>query len=266
MRRKVLAVLAALLLAPGPTWTQQPAQDEEVQPRFIWGLLIQVAISKLASSSWDVFSKWLEGRVPRVTDRSAPPNLQVDSGAEIKQRSSGAVAERSPGSVVGNPTAPLNVDGGKENHQGVHVALVAAAADGKGFAFRPVSTGFKTGERFKLRVVSTFSGELTIENINPRGERRQIYPPKADHVVALQTGRETFLPLGKEEYFEFTRATGREQLVINLADPRAVGAGASRHQVYRQDLKYGSNFLQQVAPNTTFPRISQAIELAHSAP
>jgi hypothetical protein len=264
MRRKILAVVAALLLAPGPTWTQEPAKDEEVQPRFIWGILIQIAISKLASASWDVFSKWLENRVPTVTDRSAPPNLAVESGAEIKARSSGAVAERSPGSIVGNPTAPLSLDGGKENYQGIHVALVAQAPDGKDFAYRPISSGFKTGERFKLRVVSTFAGELTIENINPRGEHRHLYPPKSDHVVALQPGRETFLPLGKDEYFQFTRATGREQLVVNLADPRAVGQNASRHQVYRQDVKYGSNFLQQVAPNT-FPRISQAVELTHSA-
>lgn len=262
MRMKLLALLAAFVLISS-SWSQQPAKDEEVQPRFIWGILIQIAISKLASASWDVFSKWLENRVPSVTDRSAP-NLLADSGAEIKQRSSSAVAERSPGSVVGNPAAPLSVDGGRENHQGVHVALVAPAPDGTGFAFRPISSGFKTGERFKLRVVSTFGGELTLENINPRGERKQIYPPKAEHVVALLAGRETFIPLGKDEYFQFAGATGREQLVINLADPRAVGPGASRHQVYRQDVKYGSNFLQQVAPNT-FPRISQAVELSHSA-
>ena len=264
MKWKVILVAAAFLASSGPGWTQEPVKDEDVQPRVIWGILIQMAISRLASAAWDVFGKWLENRVPAITDRSAAPNLSVDSGARIKPRSTDAVAERSAGSVVGNPTEPLTVDGGKQNYQGVHVALVAQAQDGKDFAYRPISAGFRTGERFKLRVVSTIAGELTLENINPRGERRHLYPAMTGQVVALQPGRETFLPLGKDEYFQFARAAGREQLVVNLADPRAVGRSASRHQVYRQDVQYGSNFLQQVAPNT-YPRISQAIELSHSA-
>ncbi len=261
MRRRALAVLLALaFIAPG--WAQAPAKDEEVQPRFIWGILIQIAVSKLASVSWDYFSAWLAKSVPDILTGRGAPNLAADSGAEIRGRSSSAVSTRGPGSVAGNPSTALSVDGGRENYQGVHVALVVP--DGKEFAFRPINTGFKTGERFKLRVVSTFAGELALENINPKGERRHLYPPKAEHVVALRPGRETFLPLGKDEYFQFTKATGKEQLVLHLADPRAVGEAASRHPVFRQDVKYGSNFLQQVAPNT-YPRISQAIELQHSA-
>lgn len=264
MKGKVFVLAAALLAASAPGWSEEPAKDEEVQPRLIWGFLLQVALSQLASASWEVFSRWLEGRVPTITSRSAPPDLAADSGAEIRPRSSGALAQRPAASVVGNPTEPLAIDGGKENYQGAHVALVAQAPGGGDFAYRPIGAGFRTGERFKLRVVSTFAGELTLENINPRGERRHVYPGKTDQVVALQAGRETFLPLGKDDYFQFSGATGREQLVINLADPRAVGRNASRHQVYRQDVQYGSNFLQQVAPNT-YPRISQAIELTHSA-
>jgi hypothetical protein len=263
MRAKLLAAFLALAVAL-PAWAQQEAKDEDVQPRFIWGLLINVALSKLAGQGWDWFSNWLFKSTPNVTGRSGPPNLAADSGAQVRTRSSGAVSERTADAVAGNPATPISVDGGKENYQGVHVALVVASADGKQFDLRPVTAGFKTGERFKVRVVSTFAGELTLENINPGGERKHIYPAKADYVVALQPGRETFLPLGKDEYFQFTKATGKEQLVVNLADPRAVGANASRHQVYRQDVKYGSNFLQQVAPNT-YPHISQAIELNHTA-
>lgn len=260
--RAALVVLAALLISQA--WAQAPAKDEDVAPRFIWGILIQVAISKLASASFDIFTAWLQNQVPAVTDRSAPPNVAADSGAEVRARSSMAVGERAAESVAGDPPAPLVVDNGRENYQGAHVALVAMASDGKEFSYRPINGGFKTGERFKLRVVSTFGGELTLENINPRGERRHIYPPNREHVVALKPGRETFLPLGKDEFFQFTKATGREQLIVNLADPRAVGAGASRHPVFRQDQKYGSNFLQQVAPNT-YPRLSQPIELSHTA-
>ena len=59
-----------------------------------------------------------------------------------------------------------------------------------------MNQGFRTGERFKLRIVSTFNGEMTSENINPRRERGQIYPQLPEHVVALVARRETLNPLG----------------------------------------------------------------------
>lgn len=263
--RRLGIVLLAAMLAASPV----RAEEEQPQPRFIWGVLIQFALSRLSSAAWDVFAKWLDTRIPGAAMLAgrASPSPPADSGAELRPRSSGAIAARAGGPaaapVVGDPDAPLQVRSGEANYQGVHVALIARAPDGQGYVFRPVSTGFKTGERFKLRVVSTFAGELTIENINPRGERKQVYPGKADYVVSLQAGRETVIPLGRDEFFELAGATGREQLVVNLADPRAVGAAASRHAVYRQDQKYGSNFLQQVSAGT-YPRLSQAIELVHS--
>jgi len=260
-RRIILLLSLSAVLAATPAWTQ----EEQPQPRVVWGILIQFALSKLTSSAWDVFSRWLDNRVPGITNLTgrAAPNPPADSGAQLLPRSSAALAARAPDPVVGDPAAPLTVESGNANYQGVHVALIARAPDGQGYVFRPVSSGFRTGERFKLRVVSTFAGELTIENINPRGVRKQIYPGKADYVVGMHGGRETVIPLGKDEFFEFAGATGREQLVINFADPRAVGDAASRYSVYRRDQKYGSNFLQQVSAST-YPRISQAIELAHS--
>jgi len=256
----VVLVAAVLVAAPAR------AGEEEAQPRFIWGILIQVAISKLGSAAWDVFAKWLDTRIPGAAMLAgrAAPNPPEDSGAQLKPRSSGAIAARGAAPVLGDPDAPLEVRSGEANYQGVHVALIARAPEGQGYVFRPVSSGFRTGERFKLRVVSTFAGELAIENINPRGERRQVYPGKAGYVVALQAGRETVIPLGRDEFFELAGATGREQLIVSLADPRAVGGAASRHPVFRQDQKYGSNFLQQVAAGA-YPRISQSIELVHAA-
>jgi hypothetical protein len=260
-KRVFLCLWLSALLAATPAWTQ----EEQPQPRVIWGVIIQFAISKLTSHAWDVFSTWLDTRVPGVAAMMGRPFAEppADSGAELKARSSGAIATRGAAPVVGDPDAPLQVRSGEANYQGVHVALIARAPDGRGYVFRPVSAGFKTGERFKLRVVSTFAGELTIENINPRGERRQVYPGKADYVVSLQAGRETVIPLGRDEFFELAGATGREQLVVNLADPRALGDAGSRHAVFRQDQKYGSNFLQQVSAGT-YPRISQSIELVHA--
>lgn len=246
------------------------AQDGEVQPRFIWGILINFAISRLSSLVWEVFAGYLQTKLTSglaagtgVLTQGIISNLVGSSGARLGMRSSGAVAARGADVVVGTPSEPLSLAGGKENYQGAHVALILADPGGKTFSTRPVNEGFKTGERFKLRIVSTFGGELTIENINPRGERRQIYPAGTDQVVSLQPGKETVIPLGDDQFFEFARATGREQLVVNLADPRAIGPAASTNKVFRQDQAYGSNFVQEVSANT-FPHISQAIELQHS--
>ena len=282
-RTLIAAATAAALIATSTAWAQQPAppsgtpaagtpdsaQTGEVQPRFIWGILINYAISRLGSLAFDMFASYLTSKLtgglvsnPGVLTQGIVSNLIGSSGARLMPRSSVAVAARGADIVVGNPDTPLKVDGGKENYQGAHVALMLANPD-KTYSVRPVSDGFRTGERFKLRILSTFGGELTIENINPRGERRQIYPAGTDQVVSIEPGKETVIPLGEDQFFEFTRATGREQLVVNLADPRAVGAAASTNKVYRQDQKYGSNFVQEVTP-TTFPHISQAIELQHS--
>lgn len=270
--RKIMAGLILIsLVASG--WAQQK-EDEQVEPKFVWGVLIKFVISQFASSAFDTFTKWLSNRLSSGLDSSIDrftANRLAGSGAKIGARGTGAATPGAsvPGSppevVVGNPTTPLKVENGQANYQAVHIALMVAQDDGQRFAYRPVNQGFKTGERFKLRVISTFGGELSLENINPRGERKQIYPARADEVVTLLPGTETLLPLGRNEYFEFTQTTGREQLVINVADPRAVGAAASRHRVYRQDANYGSNFVQEVS-TATYPLISQSVDITHSAP
>ncbi len=277
-RKLIAAAVAASLIAAPAGWAQQAppeaqppaAQDGEVQPRFIWGILINYAISKLSSIVWDIFAGYLQNKLTGgltsttgVITQGIISGLVGSSGARLAPRSSVAVAARGADIVVGTPETPLSLSNGKENYQGAHVALILANADGKTFSVRPINDGFKTGERFKLRIVSTFGGELTIENINPHGERRQIYPAGTDQIVSLQPGKETVVPLGEDQFFEFARATGREQLVVNLADPRAVGPAASTNKVYRQDQKYGSNFVQEVTPST-YPHISQAIELQHA--
>lgn len=288
-RSRLLALILAGTLA-APAWPQQapaPAQgqpkqvqqaqqqpqaEEEFESKFIWGLLINYAVSKLSSAVFEIFMKWAVGKLTGGEGgiaNSIVANLVRDSGAKFSSRAA-ATAAITPAAgqpaqiVVGNPDRPLVADGKKENYQGVHMALMMAEDGGKTFVFRPVNQGFRTGERFKLRVLSTFGGELTIDNINPRGERRQIYPPRADQVVTLLPSSETLLPLDANQFFEFTGATGREQLVISVADARAVGSAASRNKIFRQDTKFGSNFLQE-ASSDAYPSIQQSVELVHTA-
>ena len=280
--RLVALVLACTLAAPAfPQQAPQQApapqppaaqQEEEFESKFIWGILINYAVSKLSSAVFEIFSKWAIGKLTGGEGGLADfvmANLTRDSGARFASRGTAPAALTSAGAqaapiVVGNPDKPLVADGKKENFQGVHMALMMAEDGGKSFAFRPVNQGFRTGERFKMRVLSTFGGELTIDNINPRGEKKQIYPPRPDQVVTLVPGAETLLPLDANQFFEFAGATGREQLVINVADARAVGAAASRNKIFRQDTKFGSNFLQE-ATGHAYPSITQAVELTHSA-
>jgi hypothetical protein len=268
IRKIVVALVTAGLLGSAVaqvTPPAAPASSEEVQPRFIWGILIQLAVSKAGGFVWDVFTRWMEAKVTggldSLTDKVVL-GLTSSSGARIAPRA--AVLTTDSGVVVGTPDAPLTIDDGKENYQGANIAILAGAKGSSDLQARPINAGFRTGERFKLRIVSTFAGELTLENINPRGDRRQIYPAVANQVVTLVAGKETFVPLGADEYFEFTGDAGKEQLVVTLVDARATGDRASKSKVYRQDVKYGSNFVQEVAGGT-FPHITQAIELQHAA-
>jgi hypothetical protein len=164
--------------------------------------------------------------------------------------------------VVGEPKTPLAVKGDEPNYQAAHVAILAVDDTGRIAGFRSVDHGFRTGERFKLRMIATFDGVAAIGNINPRGEGRQIFPPQKGTAVQLKAGQEIVIPAKADEFFQFAGATGTEQLVVTIIDPRAVGAAASTSKVYRQDEAYGSNFAQEVSPGT-YPVISQAITLTH---
>ena len=165
--------------------------------------------------------------------------------------------------VLGRPSKPLELQDKDANYQAVHVAIVVLDAQGKPAAVRSVKDGFRTGERFKLRVVSTFEGLVAIDNINPKGEQKRVYPD-GNNVVAIPLGREVLIPLAADEWFELNGSTGQEQLVVAVRDRRAFGEAASVNRVFRQDEKYGSNFVQEVSPNKTFPVITQSLTFEHS--
>jgi len=260
-------LLTGLAQSPAP-----PAGNdatEEMKPKFIWGVLIKIAVNYAISA----FGSYLMGK---LTEQLTPQNVasmllrnksasivplgSVGGGGSISAKSAGAPEN----TVAGEPTTPLKVENGRENFQAVHVALMNFDRDGKALGFQPVTVGFKTGERFKLRVLPTFDGLLVIDNINPHGLRRQIYPAQTENVVKIKAGMEIMIPLGQDEYFEFAGATGDEQLVITLRDPRAFGNAAATAVVTRKDENNGSNFMQELTPNT-YPVISQAMKLKHGS-
>ncbi len=174
----------------------------------------------------------------------------------------GSFSIKDSNTVVGNPAAPMRSVDGKPNYQGIHIAIVAVNKDGKPLGFHSVNQGFRTGQRFRIRVVSTFDGLLAIDNINPRGVQRRVYPAKTSQVVSIKAGEEVLLPLDENQAFQFAGTTGREQLLIAMRHPQAFGEGASRNPVYRRDEQYGSNLVQEVTAST-YPAIFQSIQLQH---
>lgn len=201
-----------------------------------------------------VFAKFSEWTKSRLTPRGA-------GSAFIARSMSDAPVGVKENLQLAATTTAITDDTGSD-YQGAYVAIVGADPAGNVSEVRPIKAGFKSGERFKLRAIATFGAHVMIENINAKGERRQIYPPEGTSVVVIQGGADTLLPLGAKEFFEFARTTGEEQLVISLRDPRAVGDAASRQKVFRKDEEGGTHFVQEVTKGT-FPTISEAIKLEH---
>jgi hypothetical protein len=262
-----LAPACSIAAAEAPVAkTAEGAAPEDHQPKFIWGLVLNIAF-KLAMSA---FTEWLTNKLS--TDLASSPVLQrillnsveavivpLASASPWGAKSAGAPEN----AVVGTPTVPLRVDDGRENYQAVHVAIVGFDAAGNVTGLKPVSAGFRTGERFRLKVLPTFDGILVIENINPAGQRKQIFPPDPGTVVAVKRGLEILVPMTQDYYFAFTGPAGDEQLVVTIRDPRAFGAAASTAVANRKDDQYGSSFVQET-PAGTYPVISQALRLKHS--
>lgn len=278
MKRFAIVVLMLALVAPASA--QQAEEAPDVQPKFIWGILIKY----VASEAFSMFSQWMVVKMnerygTNISNASySATAMDIGKLALSYYRGSpdttgGATISANPTATpVGMrdaqlttsaaPTAPLKLTDGSANYEGIHLAIVGADRQGRITELRPIKAGFRTGERFKVRAMSTYGGMLVIENINPRGERRQIYPGSTSQVVMLQAGADTLLPLGANEFFEFAKATGEEQLVITLRDPRAIGAAASKEKVHRKDEEYGTHFIQE-ATKGTYPVISETIRLEH---
>lgn len=273
--RLLIGLLVLSLLLPAqaqPLAATTPATDassEDVQPKFfIWGLVLNIAV-KFAMNA---FMEWRSRKL--TNDLANPINyrqlLLNSASASFVSTAGGAVGAlfgfKSVGAdentVADLPTKPITVQSGQPNYQGVHVAIVAFDKAGAVTGLRPVTAGFRTGDRIKIKVLPTFDALLVIENINPQGVRKQVYPPSASEAVSLKAGVEVLVPLRADQFFEFAGATGDEQLLITLRDPRAFGDAAATAEVSRKDEDNGSSFVQETAPGS-YPVIAQSLKLRH---
>lgn len=269
----------------------KPAPEKiEVQEKFIWGIVVNIVLS----SAFSMFSDWLAKklgaeataggkplRLPTFGDAANAAPTPVGSATDIRGllvnvavvAITGALSSKLNSTLTraflgkdvpttAAPKAPLQVKDGDPNYQAAHIAILAVDDAGNVTGLRPVRDGFRTGERFKVRVISTFDALVAIGNVNPSGKERQIYPPQPNTVISVKAGTEVVLPLVADQYFQFTGETGTDQLVVTLVDPRALEGKPSKARVHRQDVEFGSNFAQEVMPDT-YPVISQPIALLH---
>jgi hypothetical protein len=284
MRTRVIAAFTALCFSAGAFAqaaarapeipASAPSAPQEQEGKAIWGLLIKL----IAPSIFQLFSDWLVKKIAVKYDEESLQRLAINAaGAAVV-----SLGDLLKGDLLGGkgtrdivlmnaptensteePATPLKVDKNGENYQGVHVSLVAVDAQGKPLGFRTVADGFKTGERFKLRVVPTFDAVVVLGNLTPKGVQKQIYPASADQAISLKAGKEVLLPLKQNQYFQFAGDVGDDKLTITVRDPRSLQeGGASSAKVHRKDEAYGSNFVQEVEAGR-FPVISESIAIKH---
>jgi hypothetical protein len=235
---------------------------EEPQPKFIWGILIKFAATK----AFEVFSEWAAKKVfsgmtlPSFMPRSAA--VSAPGAAVLAPAQKGGVMPILPNVTDKAPSAPLIVQNGKENYQGAVLSLLVLQPDGETLAVRPLSEGFKSGEKFRIRIGATFEGDLSFDNINPQGERSRLYPANAEQIVKIKRGTPVILPLEKDSFFEFDDVPGEEKLVVTLRDPRATGDAVAQSVVNRQEDKLGTELLQEVGAGK-FAAIAESIAFQH---
>lgn len=247
----------------------RPDQPAQLEGKFIWGVLI---LKLIGSEVMSVFSDWLMHKITESIDVGKYRKALEDHGGavivsilEYVGAHHGVLLGKAadigvpPNTSLDAPTKPLVLANGKENYQGVHIGLIAVDERGNPIGLRNVKDGFKVGDRFKVRVVSTFQGLLVFDDVTPRGARHPLYPAEAGKAVEIPAGSEVILPLAPNQYFQFSGDAGEDKLVVTLRAPQTLSGGAAaRSLVKRQDVDYGTNLVQEVQPGE-YPLISEAI-------
>ena len=165
--------------------------------------------------------------------------------------------------LSGLPNAPyVAPTSGKPNYAGVGISLIIVNDAGVPIEQRPLSASFRTGERFKIRLVTSFEGLVEIDTINPRGVRNRTYPQNTSYAVMVRPREEIFLPRDLDETFQFSGDTGKEKLIVSVRDPAALNR-ALKPLVYRFGTEEMTQLIQPLV-NGEPPSIAVEMELMHS--
>ena len=251
---------SAISQAPAEVITPsaQTTEDERPEPKFIWGLLLNVVLSKVGSLLMDWALNKLTDRLDLGFDGLLKKSENIAFVPEVSTPPQHSIWDME-NIVLGEPPGGLKLENGEENFQGLVVSLAVFDAKGQPLEFRPINASFKTGEKFKLRVLSTFDGKFTVHAQSPSGKRQKLFPPQ-DQAIAVPKGQELLIPAQADLFFEFSGQTGDERLLISMRG-REHGSNQSTKPVYRKDDKMGSFFVQE-SPQQS-PVIVQTLKLKH---
>lgn len=232
----LLNVVLKFAMASFKEWRHQQLTSEFIDPGHYKKLLLNSTLSSLVSSVGGMLLPLPSFSFKSVDGPGEAAALPVKQAAEAENRPA--------------------------NFQGAHVAVVGFDAAGAVTGLRPLDDVFRTGERVKLKVLSTFDAWVVVENINPTGARQQVFPRDPNQAILLRAGTEILVPLVENQYFEFAGEAGSEQLVLTFRDPRAVEGADSKAEVIRQEERDGLGLLQEVKPGT-FPAMVQPLSIRH---
>ncbi len=264
-QRIVAATLAVTLTATSVGLSAQQPAKEEVEPKIIWGVLLNIILPRVGLALLD----WAIGRMTaKLDDVSFTSLLKKSESIRIEPLPAVNTPDGQPlglkeNVVAGEPSKDFKFENGKENFQGLIVSMAVFDGAGKPVGFRPITEPFKTGEKFKLRVLSTFEGHMYIDAINPAGNRAKLFPAAANS-LRIPAGTEVLIPAAENQFFQFHGATGKEKLVIVMRDVKIEATTVAVEPVFRKDEPFGSLFVQEVTGDKR-PLIVQSIALTHQA-
>lgn len=218
-----------------------------------------------------VFERWL--RVLEVVPTPPQPAAVVVISASPVAAVTATPFEPLP-VILGEPELPLAGMAGVAvtspaawpsnlNYQGMQVAYLVPNAAGGALEARPLSAPPRKGERFKIRVTTTFDAHLRVnallgDNWSPQ-RAASLYPAQAATFRAA-AGRTVDLPAEPDRYFMIADASA-PRLLLSVHHERADEANRTRQPAYRRDLSSVSTFLQLV-PTGTRPALEQMITAA----
>ncbi len=262
-QRVIAAGIALSLSLTSVTLSAQTPPKEDLEPKFIWGLLLNIVLPRVGMALLD----WGISKMTAKLDNASFTSLTKKS-VDLKLEplppvvmASGEALGYKENVVAGEPSKDFKIENGKENFQGLIVSMAVFDASGKPLEFRPITSDFRTGEKFKLRVLSTFEGHFFLNAINPAGAQSKLYPSQ-DQSIRIPAGQEVLIPPHPDQFFQFHGSTGKEKLVVIMRDSKLDGSNLPLEPVFRKDENFGSLFVQEVTGGK-LPLIVQSISLNH---
>lgn len=240
--------------------------DDEMQPKFfLFGFLINVLLKFAVSSFQEWRKQSLTSNVNepinyrKLLRNSALSSLASSAGSAFFPIPTFGLKSAVATPVDGDPAAGAPAP---RNFQGAHVAVVGFDAAGAVTGLRSLQETYRTGDRVKLKVMSTFDAWLVIERVGAQEAREQVYPRDASQAVLLRAGHEVLVPLVEDQYLQFVGEPGREQLVFTFRDPAVVTGKASQAAVLVSEEADGLGLLQEVEPGS-LAVITHSVGLRH---